>query len=154
MPPPPKKKMRTRPPLKLAKPKEEVKKQWDVTSVWTKKLGKPFTPISCYFLENYHRLKYPITPIEFAFIVHLLRHKWGEAEPYPAFGTLARRIGRSPEALRAAARSLGKKGYLKRTIRKGSTNRFDLTPLFNAVEKLYDEDQLTKKNPKEKRRGA
>jgi len=26
--------------------------------------------------------------------------------------------------------------------------------LFNAVEKLYDEDQLTKKNPKEKRRGA
>jgi hypothetical protein len=45
-------------------------------------------------------------------------------------------MGISPTATRAHARSLEKKGYLVRQMRVGTTNKFDLTPLFNSLEKL------------------
>lgn len=142
-------------PLKLVTQVEEPpRKKWDVKKVWTKKLGKSFTPISSYFLANYHRLPFPISQMELALIVHLVSYKWDEAPPRPSFKSLAKRIGRSPEAIRQAARSLERSGYLKREMVTGRPNLFDLTPLFNAVEKLYDADQLSKKDSKKKRRGA
>ena len=124
--------------------------RWSVTKVWTAKLGKPFTPVSCYFLDNYHRLKYPITPTELAFILHLLRYKWDEAMPFPAMKTIATKIGRSEQAVRTAARNLESKGYLVRHMKRGSPNHFDLRPLFVAVEKLFDDDEGAKA-PKRRR---
>ncbi len=143
--------------LRLAGTEANSKRRsWDVTKVWTKKLGTPFTPVSSYFLANYHRLPYPITPTEFLLIVHLLKHKWDEAMPYPAIATLAKRMMRSEQAVRAAARSLEQKRYLFRHMRRGRTNHFDLKHLFEAVEKLYDADQAAKaeaegKRPRRKR---
>ena len=67
-------------------------KRWDTCKVWTKKLGKPFTPVSSYFIENYHRLRYPINANEFLLIVHLLKYKWDEAMPRPAIPTLANKM--------------------------------------------------------------
>lgn len=120
------------------------RKGWDVTKVWTKKLGKPFTAVSCYFLDNYHRLPYPITAVEFTLIVHLLKYKWDEAMPFPAIGTLAKKMLRSEQAIRGAARSLERKGYLRRHMTRGRPNHFDLDPLFKAIEKLYDADQVAR----------
>ena len=116
------------------------RKGWRVTNVWTKKLGKSFTPVSSYFLDNYHRLKYPITAVEFLLVVHLLKYKWDEAMPVPAIRTLAKCMMRSEQAVRAAARSLERKGYLRRHMTRGETNRFDFAPLFAALEELYDAD--------------
>ena len=129
-------------PLGLAGTKADASsKSWAVEKIWTKKLAKQFTPVSTYFIGNYHRLPYPITSTEFLLIVHLLKFKWDEAMPYPAIRTLAKTMLKSDAAVRAAARSLEQKKYLKRHMTRGRPNHFDLEPLFKAVEKLYDADQ-------------
>lgn len=127
-------------------------KRWDVCKVWTKKLGKPFTPVSSYFIENYHRLPYPINANEFLLIVHLLKYKWDEAMPHPAIPTLAKKMLKSEQAVRAAARGLERKEYLIRHIQRGKTNHFDLQPLFNAIEKLYDADIINEQKENKGRR--
>jgi DNA-binding MarR family transcriptional regulator len=119
-------------------------KKWEVAKVWTTKLAKKFTPISLYFIQNYHRLPYPISAIEFTLIVHLISHKWDDAMPFPKVSTLAKKMLRSEAAVRGAARSLEKKKYLKRYMKRGKPNHFDLTPLFEALEKLYDADAAAK----------
>lgn len=73
------------------------------------------------------------------FLVHLVRHKWSASMPYPGYKKIATRMGISPTAARGHARKLEKKGLLKRVERIGTTSRFDLTPLFNALEKLQIE---------------
>ena len=148
-----KKRTKKRPDLKLAGAiANNGRPTWDVSKIWTKKLGKPFTPVSSYFLDNYHRLAYPITPTEFVVIVHLLKYKWDEEMPFPAIATLAKKMGRSEQAVRAAARSLEDKGYLVRHMTRGRPNRFDLKPLFEAVEKLYDDDQAAEAEESKTRR--
>lgn len=57
------------------------------------------------------------------------------APPFPGFTTLAGRMGISATAAWAHARSLEKKGYLVRQMRVGTTNKFDMHPLFAALEK-------------------
>src|SRR4051812_39597885 len=87
----------------------------EIAKRWTPRLvANGWTPISDYFIENYHRLKPAISTCEFVFIVHLMRHKWDERHPRPAFGTLAKRMGISSTAVRNHARSLEKKHYLRR----------------------------------------
>ena len=150
-----KKLKKTTGPLGIAGTKADgSSKSWAVEKVWTKKLGKKFTPVSKYFLENYHRLPFPISATEFLFIVHLLKFKWDEAMPFPAIGTLAKNMLKSSTAVRAAARSLERKKYLKRHMTRGRPNHFDLEPLFKAVEKLYDADNAAeaKSNEAGKRR--
>jgi hypothetical protein len=66
------------------------------------------------------------------------------ADVRPVIATLAKRMLRSEQAVRAVARSLESKGYLKRHMKRGETNHFDLRPLFKAVENLYDEDKTKK----------
>ena len=65
-----------------------------------------------------------------------IRHKWDNAPPFPGFTSLAKRMGISTTAARGHARSLEGKGYLIRQMRVGTTNKFDLTKLFTALEKL------------------
>ena len=75
------------------------------------------------------------------FIIQLVLHKWDDKMPYPGFKTLAKRMLIGDTQARNLARSLGTKNYLKRNMRVGQTNRFDLSPLFLALEKLYDSGQ-------------
>jgi DNA-binding MarR family transcriptional regulator len=95
-----------------------------------------FTPIAVFFLENYSMLPNPLTHGEALLVIHLMRHKFDSDAPYPGFTTLAKKMGVSPTAVRGYARSLEKKGYLKREMRVSSTNRFHLEPLFRALEQL------------------
>jgi hypothetical protein len=109
----------------------------EVSSRWTPALSKEgWTPISDFFLDNYCKLSPAIKGPEVLLIIHLMRHKWDENAPFPAFKTLAKRMGISPAAVRNHARSLEAKGYLVRQKQVGSTNRFELMPLFTALETL------------------
>lgn len=120
--------------------KREVAKRWTAALV---KDG--FTPVSDYFLKNYHRLLPQVTSLEAIFLVHLVSFKWDEAAPFPGFKTLAKRLGVSTTAARGHARSLERKKYLRREKRVGTTNRFHLEPLFGALEKLRLQDERTAK---------
>ena len=112
----------------------------DVATRWTPALSRNWTPISDFFLDNYHRLSPPIKYQEAMLIIHLMRHKWDAAAPHPGFPTLAKRMGISPQAARLHARSLETNGYLSREMRVGETNRFHLNKLFAALERLMQAD--------------
>src|SRR5262245_41570447 len=86
-----------------------------------------WTPVSDFFLDHYAQLEPPITNAEAMLVIHLIRHKWDNAPPFPGFTTLARKMGISTTAARGHARSLETKGYLVRHMRVGTTNKFDLT---------------------------
>ena len=132
--------------LKLHRPTGTVTKR-DVTKRWTKKLAKGgWTPVVQVFLEHYASLSPPITTPEAMLIIQLMSFKWDEEMPWPAFKTLAKRMGISPTAVRNHARSLdtGKK-YLVRHKRVGQPNLFDLTPLFAALEKAQAASESRKK---------
>ena len=60
-------------------------------------------------------------------------------------------MGISDKMARRHAKSLEVKGYLKRRIRVGQTNHFDLNPLFDAVLIAVQRD---KKRRRTERKGA
>jgi hypothetical protein len=96
--------------------------------------GKGFLGVPAAFLTHYARLQpYALTTSEAMFVLHLMDHKWTEAPPFPAYKTLADRMNVTPKMVRRYAAKLEEKGYLVRNTRIGSTNTFDLTPLFNSL---------------------
>ena len=105
---------------------------------WTAKLAKGgFTPVVSVFLEHYARMKPPLTTPEAMLVIQLMSFKWDDSMPWPAFKTLAKRMGISATAVRNHARSLDtRKKYLVRHKRVGQPNLFDLAPLFAALEKV------------------
>ena len=129
------------PPPPRPAPKPPVAKQprlpREVSARWTESLIKPgWTPVADFFLDHYAKLTPPISNPEAMLLIHLIRHKWDAAPPFPGFTSLARRMGISTTAARAHARSLERKGYLVRHMRIGTTNKFELSKLFAALEKL------------------
>lgn len=121
-----------------------------VADRWTPALAKDWTPVSTYFLCNYHRLgerqagAAALTHGEAMFVIHLIRFKWDKAMPYPGFKTLATEMGVSIPQARALARSVQRKGLLNRVMREATTNQFDLRPLFEALEALMAKDAKLK----------
>ncbi|MBA3640519.1 MAG: helix-turn-helix domain-containing protein [Acidobacteria bacterium] len=86
------------------------------------------------FLQLYARLQpYPLTSGEALFVLHLMEFKWDDEAPFPGYKTLAARMGISDKMARRHAQSLETKKYLRRQMRTGQTNLFDLTPLFDAL---------------------
>ena len=114
-----------------------------VADRWTQNLAKAgWTPVSVFFLDNYHRLTPPLKYSEAMFIIHIMRYKWDKAAPYPGFKGVAKKMGLSAEGARLLARNLEKKGYLYRQMRVGQTNRFHFDNLFAALEKLMAADKM------------
>ena len=58
--------------------------------------------------------------------------------PFPGYRAIAERMGMSVPYTRKIARSLEDKNLLKRQVRRGQTNRFDLTPLFKRLVSRFD----------------
>lgn len=113
----------------------------DVGSRWTPALAKAgWTPISDFFLANYHRLK--ITHSEAMVLIHILSFKWDAGAPFPALKTIAKRMGLTPVSVRSHLRNLEKKGLIEREMQVGTTNRFHLRRLFESLEKLQREDRV------------
>lgn len=90
--------------------------------------------ISVFFLDNYHRLQpYGLTHGEAMFVVHLMQFKWGKDAPFPAYGTIAQKMGVTVKTARRLAASLQQKHYFWREFRTGATNRFHLDKLIGAL---------------------
>jgi hypothetical protein len=86
------------------------------------------------FLRFYDKLQpYALTPAEAIFVLQLMTYKWTEEAPFPSYGTLAKNMGVTTKTVRRYAKALEEKGYLKRTARIGSSNKFELQPLFDAL---------------------
>ena len=94
------------------------------------------------FLRNYSKLEPDsLTHAEALFVLHLMEFKWDRNAPFPSYNTLADRMGISAKMVRRYAHSLEKKGFVRRLGRLGSTNRFDLTPLFDKLLQVVRLDQ-------------
>lgn len=92
-----------------------------------------FVAVPTRFLEIYSHLRPHITTGEALFIIQLMSFKWDRKAPFPGYNLIAKRMGVSDKAVRRIAASLESKKYLKRFTRQGTTNIFDLTPLFTAL---------------------
>ena len=113
--------------------------QRQVADRWTPQIaGSGWTPVSDYFLKNYHRLR--ITHSEAMVLIHLVSFKWDAAAPFPSLKTVGKRMGITVASVRSHLRNLEGKGFLTRQMRVGKTNRFHLRGLFEAIEKLMDLD--------------
>jgi hypothetical protein len=115
--------------------KKVLKKKHTFRDRWAPELEPHgHVQVSTFFLENYHRLKpYDLTHGEAMFVVHLMQHKWGPDSPFPAYKTIAERMGVSTKTARRFAASLEQKKYLVREVRVGATNRFHLQKLIAAL---------------------
>lgn len=86
------------------------------------------------FLQLYSKLKpNALTTSEALFVLQVMSFKWSAKAPFPSYARIAERMGVTDKAVRRIAQSLEHKGYLKRISRTGTTNKFDLNPLFDAL---------------------
>jgi hypothetical protein len=86
------------------------------------------------FLKGYASFKpWGMNSMEAMLVLQLMVHKWDAKDPYPSYNTLAKRLGKTEGYARSLARSLQGKGLLTRVIRTGTTNRFNLRPLFDKL---------------------
>lgn len=100
-----------------------------------------FVGVPVSFLRLYSKLRpYALTIGEAMFVVQLMAFKWNNQAPFPAYTTLADRLGTGDKMARRYAKALEEKGYLKRQKRSGRSNSFDLSPLFEALAKARDEE--------------
>jgi hypothetical protein len=92
-----------------------------------------YVPVPDVLLEEYARLTPPITGQELLFILHLMLYKWDRRPPFPSYAAIAGRMGVSDSTVRKLARSLKKKGYLRREFVVDDKNRYHLDGLFDAL---------------------
>ena len=67
-------------------------------------------------------------------VLHLMQYKWDDDKPFPSHATVARQMGVSAKQVQRYAAALETKKFLRRETRIGMSNRFDLVPMFNALE--------------------
>lgn len=121
-------------------------RQFGTQQRWTQKLGRNFTPVSDFFLANYHRLRpHPnargLNSGEAMLIIQLVSFKRDKRAPFPSQKLLAKRMGIEERMVREHIKNLAKQGYLQRERRTiGGVNVYHLEPLFDALERLMDAD--------------
>ena len=105
-------------------------------------LVEGFVAVPRAFLRLAGTLRPSLTPAETLFVIQLMSWKWDDRAPFPGYSTVANRMGVSVPYARKIARSLENKKLLRRQVRRGQTNRFDLTPLFaRLVAQVRDRPQ-------------
>ena len=112
-------------------------------------LAEGFVAVPTVFLTGFKAIKpYGLTIAEALFVLELMVFKWDAKNPYPSYSTLAKRMGVSTVYARRLARSLETKGYLRRTMRKGETNQFNLQPLFERFAEYAEQQGKTRRTRK------
>jgi len=130
---------------------EHVESERSFVQRWKHKklFDKGFVAVPARFLQLYSHLKpFPLSSGEALFILHLMEFKWDANAPFPGYKTIAARMGVSDKMARRYAHSLETKKLLRRQKRIGQTNRFDLTPLFDALAKAVDQHEQKKRRGK------
>lgn len=98
------------------------------------------------FLRGHANLKpYSLTPSEAMLVLQLMAFKWTEDDPFPSYALIAERMGITTKQARRIAASVEGKGYLKRVGRIGTSNKFNLQPLFDALADVQREEAEKKK---------
>ncbi len=126
-----------KPALQVIQPVQEAASQRDIVTRWG---GDPAIMASGYvavpleFLKHYaKRTPYCLSQAEAIFVIQVMAFKWDAKAPFPGYKTIAARMGVSPQYARKLARALEGKGLLRRITRVGSSNAYDLRPLFATV---------------------
>jgi DNA-binding MarR family transcriptional regulator len=120
---------------------------------WTPALAKRWTPVSSFFLENYHRLPLPkgggLTSSEAMLLIHLIDYKWTDEAPWPSVAALAKRMDITRRAVRLSLAKLEEKGLLRRVAAPGRnrSNRYVLDGLFAQLEALLAQDNALRARP-------
>lgn len=97
-------------------------------------LARGFIPVPRLFLSWGASLEpKPLTPAETLFIITLIGVKWSARHPRLSYDTIAARTGLSGEYCRKIAKTLDKRGLIKRSRRQGDANHFDLTEVFRQL---------------------
>lgn len=130
-----------------------------VKARWGEKLGESFSPVSMYFLRNYHRLKFTVNKkvrglnsVEAMLIIQIFSHKWDTRDPHPAMKTIATRMGISHRFAREVVSRLKAAGFLDRRVPfEGARNRYNFSKLIAKLEELYDQDAVENELKKEKK---
>lgn len=126
-------------------PDRSAAKRWQHEALFDH--GFVMTPT--FFLRAYAHLKpFCLTHGEAMFVIHVMQYKWDEQAPFPSYPTIARQMGVSAKSAQRYAASLEQKKFLKRESRTGATNRFDLTPLFDALKVFYVQQLVAKTAPR------
>jgi DNA-binding transcriptional regulator YhcF (GntR family) len=81
----------------------------------------------------------PLKSSEILLAIHILSFKWNEEHPFPAIETLAQRMGMNVRSIRKLLTSLEQAGLVTRLQVPRRANRYDLSQLFQAIERLADE---------------
>jgi DNA-binding MarR family transcriptional regulator len=97
--------------------------------------SRGYVAVPVAFLEHYAHLKRfgGLTHAEAMYVLQVMAFKWSDAAPFPSYATLAKRLGTGPKTVQRQAKALEDKGYIRREKRRGRSNAFDLTPLFDAL---------------------
>lgn len=93
-----------------------------------------FVPVARTYVKYAAQLKpHGLVPAESLFIINLLYHKWDAQRPYPSYKSIAARMGVSVQYARDLARRLERKGFIRREVRVGRPNLFDIQPLLDKL---------------------
>jgi hypothetical protein len=112
-------------------------------------LVEGFVAVPTSFLTGFSCIRpYGLSIAEALFVLELMVFKWDAKNPYPSYGTIAERMGVSTAYARKLARSLETKGYLRRTVREGQTNQFNLQPLFERFAEAAEQKAKSRKSRK------
>ncbi len=123
-------------PIRAPQPPGEKQRSFGARWKHLELFERGYVPVPLYFFEHYAQLKpFCLTTGEAMFVLHLMQFKWDDSAPFPGYKRIAAQMGISHKMARAHAKSLETKGLLVREMRVSQTNRFDLTPLFDALHK-------------------
>jgi hypothetical protein len=135
-------------PIRESPPPEEKHRSFAARWKHPELFDKGYVAVPVRFFDLYAQLKpYSLTVGEAMFVLHLMQFKWDDEAPFPGYKRIATQMGISHKMARTHAKSLETKGLLKREIRVSQTNRFDLTPLFDALNRVASGQSKTTKKP-------
>ena len=118
----------------------ENAKSWSAVARRDEPLAGEFGIVSSYFLANYTRLG--VSNTEAILLVHLMDITSDGQASFPSTGTLAQRMGITPRQIRAKVCKLEKRQLVRRIVRHGQANGYDLTHLFKALRALMAESSV------------
>jgi len=104
---------------------------------WGNTTRKGFTPVPRLFLNNYVAMG--ITCGEAMCVIHILDYSWDGSKPFPKIATVADKMGLSEATVRSYVRNLRNNGFLKTHNRKGRSNAYDFSPLFERLKACIEE---------------
>ena len=109
-----------------------------------------FTPVPNALLD--HQADLGLNATEALFLIHVRRYQYGEETPFPAFTTIARKMGVTVRHIRAIAKKLEKRGLIKRHSRAGKASRLDLSGLLDPGTPVHPKKTYIRKQRKKSRK--